>query len=67
MTRQQLYVRLGAFILLVGAALIALIIFLGAGSFLRKDITAETYFDESVQGLDVGSKVLFRGVMVGNI
>ena len=67
MTRQQLYVRLGTFILLVGAALIALVIFLGTGSFLRKDITAETYFDESVQGLDVGSKVLFRGVMVGNI
>ena len=48
-------------------ALIALVVVLGTGSLFRKDLVAETYFNESVQGLEVGSKVLFRGVMVGNI
>jgi paraquat-inducible protein B len=67
MTRKQLYFRLGIFILLAGGALIALVIVLGAGSLFRKQIVLESYFDESVQGLEVGSKVLFRGVVVGNI
>ena len=61
------YFRLGAFILLAVAALVALVIVLGTGALLRKDLSAETYFNESVQGLDVGAKVLFRGVLVGNV
>jgi len=53
MTRKQLYFRLGIFILLAGGALIALVIVLGAGSLFRKQIVLESYFDESVQGLEV--------------
>jgi ABC-type transporter Mla subunit MlaD len=67
MTRKQLYFRLGTFILLASGALIALIIVLGAGNLFRKEIALESYFDESVQGLEVGSKVLLRGVVVGSI
>jgi phospholipid/cholesterol/gamma-HCH transport system ATP-binding protein len=67
MKTNRSYFRLGVFILLAVAALISLVVVLGTGSLFRKDIVAETYFNESVQGLDVGSKVLFRGVLVGNL
>jgi ABC-type transporter Mla subunit MlaD len=61
------YFRLGVFILLALAATIALVIVLGAGTLFRKEITMETYFNESVQGIEVGSKVMFRGVRVGEV
>jgi len=61
------YFRLGVFILLALAAVIILALVLGAGTLFRKQITAETYFNESVQGLEIGSKVMFRGVRVGSV
>ncbi len=59
--------RLGLFILsatLLGAILM---IGLGSGKWFNKTITLETYFNESVQGLDIGSKVRYRGVVVGEV
>lgn len=67
MTGKTTYFRLGIFILLAAGAIIALAVVLGAGALFRKDLVLESYFNESVQGVDVGSKVLFRGVMVGNV
>ncbi len=67
MNRNMPYFRLGVFILLALAAIIALVVVLGSGSLFRKLITLETYFNESVQGLEVGSKVMFRGVKIGNV
>src|SRR5918912_1533840 len=67
MKPNRAYFRLGAFILLAVAALVTLVIVLGTSSLFRNDLVAETYFNESVQGLEVGSKVLFRGVRVGNL
>lgn len=61
------YFRLGVFILLGLAATVILVLVLGAGTLFRKQMTMETYFNESVQGLEAGSKVMFRGVMVGNV
>jgi len=43
------------------------VVVLGAGAIFQKKNIAETYIDESVQGLDVGSPVKFRGVPVGRV
>lgn len=56
-----LFVILGFFIG-VGA-----IIWVGATSYFQKGKTYVTYFDESVQGLQVDSSVKYRGVEVGRV
>ncbi|WP_373976261.1 MlaD family protein [Chitinibacter sp. SCUT-21] len=64
---QQSNFRLGVFILcalLLGAALL---IGIGSGRWLQPKITLETYFNESVRGLDIGSKVRYRGVAIGEV
>ena len=48
----------------LGLATLA-VIWLGMTSFLRKGELYVTYFDESVQGLNVDSPVKYRGVPVG--
>jgi len=61
------YFKLGLFIL-IGAGLIgAAVIVLGAGRLLEKQIAVETLFDESVDGLEVGSPVKYRGVQIGRV
>ncbi|UXY17109.1 MlaD family protein [Chitiniphilus purpureus] len=61
------YFRLGLFIV-VGIAIGAtLFVAFGAGRWLRSTVAMETYFDESVQGLDVGSPVKYRGVALGSV
>jgi ABC-type transporter Mla subunit MlaD len=61
------YARVGAFVF--GGILLATIsaIVIGGGSFFEKPIIVETVFDESVQGLDVGSPVKLRGVKIGTV
>ena len=44
-----------------------LLVMLGGGSLFQKPIIVETVFDESVQGLDVGSPVKLRGVIIGEV
>ncbi len=58
--------RTGLFVLAGIAALIGLIVLLSGNAF-KPGLTYETYFKESVQGLDVGSAVKFRGVTIGQI
>ncbi|HON85024.1 MAG TPA: MlaD family protein [Syntrophorhabdaceae bacterium] len=41
------------------------IVWIGASKYFKKGTTYVTYFDESVQGLQVDSKVKYRGVEVG--
>lgn len=49
------------------AALVALILVFGAKNLFAKTMVIETYIKESVQGLDVGAAVRFRGVRVGQV
>lgn len=61
------YFKLGLFVL-VGVALLAgSLIFLGSGRLFKPRIHIETYLDGSVQGVDVGSPVKFRGVPIGRV
>lgn len=61
------YYRLGIFVLIGAAALVALVLIFGARNLFDKTMTVETYIKESVQGLDVGAPVRFRGVRIGQV
>ena len=61
------YFKLGLFVLgAIGAGLIVLVV-VGSGRWFQPKLTIETYFNESVQGLDVGSKLKYRGVAIGDV
>ena len=59
--------KLGLFVIVgVGLAL-AVVIVLGARRWNDQTVTYLSFFDESVQGLEVGSPVKFRGVTIGRV
>ncbi|HTQ70775.1 MAG TPA: MlaD family protein [Acidocella sp.] len=58
--------RVGAFVLAGLACLVALLLFLSGGVF-QSGTVYESYFSESVQGLDVGTAVKYRGVQLGSV
>jgi paraquat-inducible protein B len=61
------YFKLGLFV--IGGVICAavLLVIIGSGRVFQQKITIETYFNESVQGLDIGSKVKYRGVVIGEV
>jgi phospholipid/cholesterol/gamma-HCH transport system substrate-binding protein len=59
--------KLGLFVVLGIAIALGAVLILGARRLHRQTIEYESYFDESVQGLDVGSVVKFRGVPIGSV
>jgi phospholipid/cholesterol/gamma-HCH transport system substrate-binding protein len=59
--------KLGLFVVVGTGVFLAVLVFLSASSFQKETVTYATYFDESVQGLDLGSPVKFRGVTIGNV
>ncbi len=67
MSAKANYFKLGLFIILGVVLGILGVLVLGAGRLLEKKLILETYVNESVQGVDIGSKVKYRGVPVGNI
>ena len=61
------YAKIGFFVL-TGIAMILLVVGIaGARVFNKQVVLAETYFAESVTGLDIGSPVKYRGVPVGEV
>ena len=61
------YFKIGLFVIAAIVVGVIGVVVLGAGRVFQKKALVETYIDESVQGLDVGSPVKFRGVPVGNV
>lgn len=67
MAQRRLYFLVGLFVtagVILGAAAV---IWLGASKYFQKGAMYATYFDESVQGLQVDSIVKFRGVDIGTV
>jgi phospholipid/cholesterol/gamma-HCH transport system substrate-binding protein/paraquat-inducible protein B len=61
------YFKIGLFVIAAITIGVIGVVMLGGGKFFQKKNIIETYLDESVQGLDIGSPVKFRGVQVGNV
>jgi phospholipid/cholesterol/gamma-HCH transport system substrate-binding protein len=59
--------KLGLFVVFGLALGLGTLVLLGARRLHKQTVEYESYFDESVQGLDVGSPVKFRGVAIGAV
>lgn len=67
MSQQAHYFKIGVFVLGATTLFVVGIIVLGAGKWFERSAMVETYFYESVQGLEVGAPVRLRGVRVGRV
>lgn len=59
------YFLLGLFVIVGTFAVVAGVLTVGATTFARRGLIVETYFEESVTGLEKGAIVRFRGVRIG--
>lgn len=61
------YYNIGLFVL-IGMILIVLgLVTFGSGKLFQRTVKVETYFDESVQGISLGSPVKYRGMQIGDV
>ncbi len=67
MAKQTTNLIIGLFVILGVCLGVVAIIWVGATSYFQKGQTYVSYFDESVQGLQVDSAVKYRGVDVGRV
>jgi paraquat-inducible protein B len=67
MSAQANFFKIGLFVIGATVALVILLIILGSGRLFQSKVAMETYLNESVQGLELGSKVKYRGVVVGEV
>jgi len=59
--------KLGLFVVAGVVLVLVTLVLFGARSLQKDTVPFVTYFDESVQGLEVGSPVKFRGVVIGTV
>jgi len=59
--------KLGLFVLVAVGLLLTTLVVLGASNWNKASVSYVSYFDESVQGLELGSPVKFRGVTIGRV
>lgn len=67
MSRKTNPFRVGLFIITGTMLLVSILAVLGAGKIFENSIKLETYLNESVNGLEVGSPIKFRGVKIGSV
>ena len=67
MAKRSSYFLVGLFVTIGVLIGVAAVIWLGASNYFQKGSLYVTYFDESVQGLQVDSIVKYRGVDVGRV
>jgi len=67
MSAQANFFKLGLFVIAATGVLVLLLLILGSGRWFQSKVAIETYLNESAQGLEVGSKVKYRGVVVGEV
>ncbi len=67
MARKMSMLMIGLFVVIGTVIGVGLITWLGAAKYFEKGQIYLTYFDESVQGLQVDSDVKYRGVDVGRV
>jgi phospholipid/cholesterol/gamma-HCH transport system substrate-binding protein len=67
MSQQAHYFKIGLFVVAAISLAVVGIVVLGAGKWFQKSTMVETYFHESVQGLEIGAPVRLRGVRVGRV
>ena len=61
------YFKLGLFVIAATVLLLAGVVFFGGRALTREIVYMETYLDESVEGLEVGSPMNYRGVRIGRV
>lgn len=61
------YFKIGLFVIAGTVIAVAAVIILGVGAVFQEEILVESYLADSVQGLEVGSPVKFRGVQIGKV
>jgi len=67
MTVKPNYFKIGIFVIAGVLLIIGGIIFFSSGVFEKKKIYVETYFADSVSGLNIGAPLQDRGVRVGQV
>jgi paraquat-inducible protein B len=67
MAKQANRMMIGAFVVLAVTIMAASLVVFGSGKFFQKTVKCVMYFDGSVNGLTVGSPVLFQGVQIGSV
>lgn len=67
MSRKANYYRIGVFVIIGFVITVVGIVVFGARGFFRAKTIQETYFNQSVKGLEVGAPVKIQGVQVGAV
>ncbi len=67
MSTKPHYFRIGMFVIVATVLIVVAVVTFGAGLLAQHKVYFETYFDESITGLSVGSFVEFRGVRIGQV
>jgi paraquat-inducible protein B len=67
MAKQANRMMIGAFVVLAVTIMAASLAVFGSGKFFKKTVKCVMFFEGSVQGLNVGSPVLFQGVQIGSV